>query len=70
VLIFIVASFDLSSEALLIIVLRASSQDIIFSFQTSLALHSSALNSLYLLNHITIVEASIHKTKSKTIEVV
>jgi hypothetical protein len=60
---------DSSSHASGYILFKASSQAIIFSFHTSLELPSSALNSLYLENHITINDANIHNTKSRAIDV-
>jgi len=57
--IFIAASFESSLEAIFCILLSASSQAIIFSFHKNLALPSSALNSLYLLNLFKIKEAII-----------
>ncbi|MDR1987265.1 MAG: hypothetical protein LBQ24_00370 [Candidatus Peribacteria bacterium] len=57
--IFIDAKLHLSSDAKFCIFCKALSQAIIFSFQTKVALHSSALYSLCLENHITTKEAKI-----------
>jgi hypothetical protein len=69
VLILKAASFESSGLARLCIFLRASRAFIIFSFQRNFALHSSALNSLYLEKAIAIIDASIQKIISKTITI-
>jgi hypothetical protein len=67
--IFILANEPLSAEARFCIFCKALSQAIIFSFQTNFALHSSALYSLCLENHITTNDAKIQNNISNIIDV-